>query len=254
MKKTKIFCFSDNHERTDFNVPKPDEIDILIHLGDASNDIKESLKWFSTFPHKTKLFVPGNHELYTKLLIDKFKLTEDENEISWGSERKLAQDLNIIFLNNDSYIYNNIMFHGSTLYTDYNLNNTQNYSMLVANQFMQDHNLNYKFKAINALKIHKTSKKILNSFLKNYNNYKQIVLTHHAPFKECVVPEFADDPLNAAFVSNLKLDNYPSHWFFGHTHFNVDYYDPDKNMRVVNNCVGHKNENSKYNSNLIIEV
>ncbi len=61
----RIVCVSDTHNCTDeIDVP---EGDILIHSGDATttgtvDEVKRFNSWFSTFPHKNKIFVAGNHD------------------------------------------------------------------------------------------------------------------------------------------------------------------------------------------------
>jgi len=63
-----IFSFSDTHgHHRDLKVPEG--ADIIICAGDAvEDDLKgweydDFIEWFSSFPAKWKLFVPGNHEL-----------------------------------------------------------------------------------------------------------------------------------------------------------------------------------------------
>jgi Icc-related predicted phosphoesterase len=61
----KIVCLSDTHNYSaEINVP---DGDILIHAGDATvrgtvPEIEEFLAWFSALPHKSKIFVAGNHD------------------------------------------------------------------------------------------------------------------------------------------------------------------------------------------------
>ena len=63
---TRIVCISDTHERhNELSLP---EGDILIHAGDwtftgDSNAIIEFIDWFSSQPHKHKVFIAGNHEV-----------------------------------------------------------------------------------------------------------------------------------------------------------------------------------------------
>jgi 3',5'-cyclic AMP phosphodiesterase CpdA len=61
----KIVCLSDTHN---FNheIVVPDG-DILIHAGDATvrgtePEVEEFLAWFSSLPHRHKIFVAGNHD------------------------------------------------------------------------------------------------------------------------------------------------------------------------------------------------
>jgi len=61
-----IVCISDTHLRHNFDVPPGD---ILIHAGDVTskgtihnNEIDTFLQWFSSLPHKHKIFIAGNHD------------------------------------------------------------------------------------------------------------------------------------------------------------------------------------------------
>lgn len=61
----KIVCLSDTHN-CNGQITVPDG-DILIHAGDATIrgtqfEIEEFLVWFSSLPHKHKIFVAGNHD------------------------------------------------------------------------------------------------------------------------------------------------------------------------------------------------
>jgi len=66
----KIVCLSDTHNCNE-EIEVPDG-DLLIHAGDATvrgNDyeVEDFLSWFSSLPHKYKIFVAGNHDwLYEK--------------------------------------------------------------------------------------------------------------------------------------------------------------------------------------------
>ena len=61
----KIVCLSDTHNCNELiNVP---DGDILIHAGDATIngtpfEVEAFLAWFSSLPHKHKIFVAGNHD------------------------------------------------------------------------------------------------------------------------------------------------------------------------------------------------
>lgn len=63
----RIVCISDTHlvhEETRLNIP---DGDILLHAGDTTYrgsemEVYKFLKWFSSLPHKHKIFVAGNHD------------------------------------------------------------------------------------------------------------------------------------------------------------------------------------------------
>jgi len=62
---TKIVCISDSHSQHDkLNVP---DGDILFHAGDYSSmgypkECDDFMQWFSSQPHKYKIFISGNHD------------------------------------------------------------------------------------------------------------------------------------------------------------------------------------------------
>lgn len=61
----KIVCISDTHNCNE-QIAVPDG-DILIHAGDATirgteHETERFLAWFSSLPHKHKIFVAGNHD------------------------------------------------------------------------------------------------------------------------------------------------------------------------------------------------
>jgi Icc-related predicted phosphoesterase len=80
----KIVCLSDTHNFNE-EITVPDG-DLLIHSGDATirgtqREVEDFLAWFSSLPHRRKIFVAGNHDwLYEKenrfarLLTAKFQI------------------------------------------------------------------------------------------------------------------------------------------------------------------------------------
>lgn len=63
----KIVCLSDTHNCNNA-ISVPDG-DVLIHAGDATNngtpaEIKAFADWFSSLPHKYKIFIAGNHDFF----------------------------------------------------------------------------------------------------------------------------------------------------------------------------------------------
>lgn len=82
-----IFAFSDTHGRHR-ELQVPEKTDILICAGDAVEDnllgdeYDDFIEWFSAFPAKWKIFIPGNHELSFELYqADSIIKTMEENGI-----------------------------------------------------------------------------------------------------------------------------------------------------------------------------
>ncbi len=88
----RIVCLSDTHNCNE-QIAVPDG-DVLIHAGDATirgtqHEVEEFLTWFSSLPHKYKIFVAGNHDW----------LFENDNRFA----RLLVANFNIKYLQ-DSFV------------------------------------------------------------------------------------------------------------------------------------------------------
>ena len=98
----RIVCLSDTHNYNEI-IAVPDG-DILIHAGDATirgtqYEIEAFLSWFSSLPHKYKIFVAGNHDwLY---------------ELDNRRARLLTANFNIKYLQDSSIEINNLKIYGS---------------------------------------------------------------------------------------------------------------------------------------------
>ncbi len=80
----KIVCLSDTHNCNE-NIEVPAG-DILLHAGDATvrgteYEVENFLSWFSSLPHKKKIFIAGNHDWlyetnnrFAKLITANFKI------------------------------------------------------------------------------------------------------------------------------------------------------------------------------------
>jgi Icc-related predicted phosphoesterase len=68
----KIWTISDTHTKhLELELPDHNEIDMVIHAGDASStkdtsfneaEMREFLQWFDSLPYKYKIYIPGNHD------------------------------------------------------------------------------------------------------------------------------------------------------------------------------------------------
>lgn len=108
MQKIRIICLSDTHGFHK-KVKVPDG-DILIHAGDISIkgeiiEVKNFINWFGNQPHKHKIFINGNHELYVSKLGNLTKLLVDEHN--------KVNKTNIVYLEEESIVLNGLKFYGS---------------------------------------------------------------------------------------------------------------------------------------------
>jgi DNA repair exonuclease SbcCD nuclease subunit len=70
-----------------------------------------------------------------------------------------------------------------------------------------------------------------------------VIISHHAPFRGSIHPNFQGDALNAFFVNDLDPERFPKTklWIHGHVHTPFDYVVPaeDHEIRVVCNPLGY---------------
>jgi Icc-related predicted phosphoesterase len=98
----KIVCLSDTHNcHEQIKVPLGD---VLIHAGDATirgtlPEVEGFLKWFSSQPHKHKIFVAGNHDW----------LFQIDNRLA----RDLTAKFDIEYLRDSFVILENLKIYGS---------------------------------------------------------------------------------------------------------------------------------------------
>jgi len=227
------------------------EADILILSGDIGNPYEDI---YMNFLIKVSnnfdkiILITGNHEYYSH---NKSILETNEKIKNIITENKLE---NIIFLNNEVYIYKNIRFIGSTLWSYIHNKKTKN----LTNCFFK----------IKDFKINKNKKEIIKKYNEIYENNKcfindnlindnliNIVITHHLPSYDLVDIQYKNDDMNQCFDSNCneiinkqKID----YWFYGHTH--------TKSINKINktqflcNPVGYPDENDNIYLNEIIEI
>lgn len=66
----RLVATSDTHKKVDVKII-PDG-DVFVHAGDLMqtgypSDFEEQLEWLAELPHKTKLYVPGNHDFHMQV-------------------------------------------------------------------------------------------------------------------------------------------------------------------------------------------
>lgn len=240
-----IQIVSDLHLRNWWDIPTDFYIastDILILAGDIMEyrQLPRLLPFFEKLNEtwKTVLYVPGNHEFY--------------NANFHGMVSFLKKDLehlkNIHVLSNERIIIDDVLFVGSTLWTDMNKNNpiTVHFSKSVMHDFRLIRNDATK----SILTVENTIEKFiqnmsyLNYITSMYDKTKTVVITHHAPSLKSIAKKFENDPCNGAFASDLSnfiLDNPQIKlWVHGHTHTEFDYMIGD--CRVICHPKGYDNE------------
>ena len=195
-------------------------------------------------------YIMGNHEHYRSI----FRKTLPELKEGFANH---GMD-KIEFFDNDSKVVDDVLFVGSTLWSDFE--NGNDLSMYRCGRGMNDYRLiglldvedfNYfnrhKTKMITPefiLDEHKKSKGYIERTVKMYPDKKVVVFTHYGPTYKSLNFDHIGNGLDGAYcsdLSNLILDN-PNitHWVSGHCH-TIKEYEVGQCM-VMSNCRGYSME------------
>mgnify|MGYP000429725692 CR=1 FL=1 len=253
----KLAIFSDLHnEFTPWTPPETvKKADVVILAGDIDVGDKGVLWAAKTFSQAV-IYVPGNHEYYKGVYQSVLK-----------KMREAAIGTNVHLLSNDEVVIDGVQFVGSTLWTDFNLCDTKSMSALFAVEKMHDYrvirfNQGGRFRKLtvgDTVRLH--SEAIL--FLKQQlatsktNNQDVVVISHHAPKAQSLMPEYKADKLSPVYASNLDAilhEFSPQLWIHGHTHYDVDYQ--VGKTRILSNQRGYVPEErvKTFNENFLIEI
>ena len=210
----KINFFSDVHlEFGDLPAPQNDA-DIIIAAGDIGIN-KQGLDWLKTFD-KPVVYVAGNHEFYTG----------DYHEILTMLQKESAGS-QVQFLENNTFIHQNVRFLGCTLWTDLMVDGVETAEALgkSLNDFRKITYGGHAFEIDHFTKLHQRSKSWLEAELQRPFSGKTVVVTHHAPTSW----SWRDSPYalkKFAYCNDLKAvlhENEVAAWFHGHVHSFSDY-------------------------------
>ena len=251
----RIAVFSDIHNEYLEWKPKKQEVDIVILAGDIHVE-HHGVTWAINNFDVPVIYVPGNHEHYGCEIssnIEKMKL--------------LAKGTNVHILTNDTIEIDDVLFIGTTLWTDFLLYGKDEEVNCCdsAEKYMRDFTqISVKEIAqIRKLKPSDTQTYFAESFafidqsLTKNKQGKRVVITHHAPSNQSISCEYQGNVLSASFASNLEEyieSQNISLWLHGHTHYNADYF--IGRTRVLSNQRGYPKEKSNqfFNENIIIEI
>lgn len=244
----KLKILSDLHiEICDYIDHISKEPTILVLAGDISYFSTETI--YTEFLNDLSLSydyilcISGNHEYYYSTI---------DHDTS-GFEKRLNS--NVKFIDNKTFIYEKYKFIGTPLWTNFGENNFS--AKLTAKKNMTDFHIIFENENNRQLR----PDTIYDKFIKNFDfikseidpNYKNIIITHHAPSIKSISQRYLTESnkyLNYAYYSDLEkfiFDNENSikYWIHGHTHDSSDYM--IGNVRIVANPRGYaKNVNGKY--------
>lgn len=225
------------------------DIDVSLD-GDIYSGIEGSIDYIKRKFENIKipiLYVPGNHEYYSKT--NTFEETYKKLEEGFiGS--------NITLLNPGYQIIDDVLFIGATLWT--NLSNPIDAGIVrfmgevrdIIPGFTEEDWHTRHIKDLQFIKDHLS--------FDQFRGYKKVVITHYLPSPESVPERFKRMSENVAFVNYLEeilySDDAPEWWMHGHTHDSCFY--KKGNTNVICNPFGYFGGviNSKYDPKLIIEV
>jgi Icc-related predicted phosphoesterase len=237
------------------------DADVLLLAGDIhSRDLVRHAfgNWAGTRGPCPVIHVAGNHEFY-------------HQEYHRVRER-LKAGIGPMFhhLENDEIVIDGVRFLGCTLWTDYALYGDVPTALMRAKACMNDHRVirfgARLFTPQDALQLHRESRAWLARKLDAPFIGKTVVVTHHCPHPLSVHPRYGNDPLNAAYASDLShLMGKAALWIHGHVHNSFDYV--VNGTRVMANPRGYPLnppraktqaavdcENAGYRPQLVVEI
>jgi Icc-related predicted phosphoesterase len=247
----KIQIISDLHQEFGYTDISFDNADVVVLAGDINLGTK-GIEWIKTkIPDKPVIYVLGNHEYY------KGSYPKTLSKI-----KEAAQDSNVFVLENSFVDIEGIRFHGTTLWTDFSIFGSPIEYGMICQSVMNDYKKikldpSYsKMRTVDIFKIHQLSKLWLKESLEEAKGMKNIVVTHHAPSILSVPEQYKNDPVTAAYASDLEdlIQEYqPLYWIHGHIHTPSDY--EIGTTKIICNPHGYIDEKyNGYEKELIIEI
>jgi len=217
---------------------------ILCLLGDIGHPFSDIYVDFlgslNSNPYFHKIFlITGNHEYYMN--------NQKRNSISQTNFRikkiiKNNRFSKISFLNNETEIYQNHLFVGSTLWS--HVSNEQ--------YLINDFNMIKGMNVSTYNRLHSEGKSFIKKSIEN-SNRNTVVLTHHLPSYQIIHPKYKNySNYYQCFASNRdELIRPPiCTWLYGHTH--TPKFDIINDVPVTCNPIGYYNENNDYKKNIVI--
>jgi hypothetical protein len=232
------------------------DADIVILAGDISRPA-QAVQWAQGFKQPV-LYVAGNHESYGSSIQ---RTVQDLKERANGTH--------IRFLQNDECILQGIRFLGTTLWSSFNLFDSEELrqqSIAAAVPFIRDFSRiesdrvpGSPFSPADMDTLFAQNRAWLAARLSEPFEGPTVVITHHAPSCRSVHPRFEGSLVNACFVSDsehLMGKEKAVLWIHGHTHDSFDYH--VRGTRVLCNPRGYMRdgvlENPAFNPQLTVEI
>jgi Icc-related predicted phosphoesterase len=223
--------------------------DVVVLAGDINHGVK-GLEWArGSFPNSPIIYVAGNHEYYGEAIP---KLTDQL--------RSRARSLDIAFLENEETHICGVRFLGCTLWSDLQLFGNAPWVVDAVRDAMIDYRsirVSPEYRRIRPLDTIRWHRESVSWLAKAATSADPtVVVTHHAPNARSIAPKYAEDPVSAAYASDLThlIEQLaPALWVHGHTHYSIDY--EVGRTRVVSNQRGYSDgEDVRFDPELVIEL
>ena len=284
----KIRIISDLHLDVNHNycfrlTPKQKEMFTII-AGDTSGDPRETIDWLKKNV-KQGVFITGNHLVYNNR---KLPIQELREELAAA----FPKTADVTYLDNEvgvlSKEVNGILFIGTCFYTDFNLPipwrpgdaNTQVLNMSISWRNMNDYRWGIKSKKMDGidrgtplspkdyLEWHEKAFANITELIENNEKSEKplpvVIITHHAPIKDCISGYYVNEDTNASYASDYEwfIKAHPSIkcWVYGHMHADQKEIKIPRNdgssCVIVNNARGYcqRLEDSNFNVNTILDT
>lgn len=240
----------------------PDKETVLVLAGDISslslNDTKkykqkhyqEFIKYCSE-NYKQVFLVAGNHEFYDSEVETVYSYLED----------LCSEYENVVFMNKKTFIYEDVLFIGCTLWSEATISEYETY---YCNDFRKIY-VTEKDGKTRKLTLHDYNKlhyenirwleDLLESELFKTNTLPIVVITHYLPSYKLIDDKYKGMDSNCLFASHydhlIKLIN-AKYWIHGHTH-TKGVHKIEETFCVVN-PVGYPGENKDYTGEYLLEI
>jgi Icc-related predicted phosphoesterase len=226
-------------------------VDLLILAGDVHIG-KKGLFWIrERVKNIPVIYVLGNHEYYRSSYPRLLHQLQEE-----------AAGTNVHILEKGVLTLDGITFHGTTLWTNFELFGDPRIAGYACQQSLNDYRLIRLDPAYSRLRsrdthvLHYQSLGWLRNSLRNTDTAKNVVITHHAPSPRSLPQQYQNDLVAAGYASDLEAfikETKPDLWIHGHVHEPFDYYIGE--TRIICNPHGYVHEPyNGYKAKLIIEL
>ena len=184
--------------------------------------------------------ITGNHEYYGSVMSevdDYIKETYDNG--------------NVHFLNKETYLLNDLLIIGCTLWTDIP---ERNHRYIKSNINDYAYIRSAKGKKLTPQKSVEIHKEHLQFILDNATR-KCLIITHHVAYDKMLDPKYKDTTvLNMAYGTDLTtyVNEHIKAWITGHTHYSSEEKIGETIM--FSNCVGHEGQVTGYDESRILTI